>query len=73
MPSRLTAEVMQRDERRQLLEEVTHRGFIDNYQGIRISTQGRRFLIRQATIWNLINEAGKLRGQAVMFRDWQFI
>ncbi len=73
MPSRLTAEAMQRDERRQLLDEVTRNGFIDDYQGIRISTKGRRFLIKQATVWNLINEADEPCGQAVMFRDWQFI
>lgn len=72
MPSRLTAESIQQDERRRLLDEVTRNGFIDNYQGLRISTKGRRFTITQATIWNLINEAGEHRGQAVMFFDWHF-
>lgn len=73
MPSRLTAETVQQDERRRLLEAVIRDGFIDNYQGIRVSITGRRFMIKQATVWNLIDEAGEHCGQAVMFRDWQFV
>ena len=73
MPSRLTAEAVTQDERRCLLAEVTARGFIDNYQGIRISAQGRRFVIKQATVWNLLNEAEEYCGQAVIFHDWHFV
>lgn len=73
MPSRLTAEAVTQDERRRLLAEVTARGFIDNYQGIRISAKGRRFMIKQATVWNLLNEADEYCGQAVVFRDWHFL
>jgi hypothetical protein len=73
MPSRLTAEVIQQDERRQLLDNVTVNGFIDNYQGVRITTKGRKFMIKQATVWNLLNETGEHCGQAVMFRNWDFL
>ncbi|MEO7557929.1 MAG: MEKHLA domain-containing protein, partial [Gammaproteobacteria bacterium] len=70
MPSRFTAETITQDERRRLLAEVITQGFIDNYQGIRISAKGRRFMIKQATVWNLLNEADEYCGQAVIFRDW---
>src|SRR5690349_5670762 len=63
-PSRFTAEVPNREERARLLAAVTAKGFIDDYSGVRISKSGRRFLIRQATVWNLITEAGAPCGQA---------
>jgi len=37
MPSRQTAEPMTQEERKHLLAEVTAHGFIDHYQGVRIS------------------------------------
>lgn len=67
MPSRLSAEAMLREERQALLDQVTARGFIDNYSGVRISANGRRFRIQDATVWNLIDEAGVRRGQAAAF------
>jgi len=72
-PSRLTAEAPNRDERAHLLEIVTQRGFIDDYSGIRISKAGRRFRISHATVWNLLTEDDKPRGQAAMFDRWEFI
>ncbi|MDF1751291.1 MAG: MEKHLA domain-containing protein [Verrucomicrobiales bacterium] len=73
MPSRLTAEPVERSERERLLHEVSTNGYIDNYSGIRISTRGKRFLIRQATVWTVIDVNGIHRGQAVVFLDWEFI
>jgi hypothetical protein len=72
-PSRLTAETPEREERARLLAAVTSRGFIDDYSGIRISKTGRRFRIRQATVWNLVNERGEPCGQAATFSAWQFL
>jgi hypothetical protein len=72
-PSRFTAEAPNREERARLLAAVTAKGFIDDYSGIRISKTGRRFLIRQATVWNLITEVGAPCGQAAMFCSWVFI
>lgn len=68
MPSRLTAEAPNRAERARLLAEVTAHGFIDNYCGVRISRTGQRFLIEQATVWNLSDAEGRLCGQAATFR-----
>ncbi len=73
MPSRQTAEPSTQEERKRLLAEVTVHGFIDDYQGVRISANGRRFMIEKATVWNLINEAGEYCGQAAMFSEWRYI
>ena len=72
-PSRLTAEAPERNERARLLAVVTQNGFIDDYSGIRISKSGRRFKIFQATVWNLVTEAGQPCGQAAMFDRWEFL
>ncbi len=71
MPSRLTAEAPNREERARLLNQVTRFGFIDNYSGVRISKTGRRFRISQAVVWNLLDEKQMRSGQAAAFHDWQ--
>ena len=72
-PSRLTAEAPNREQRARLLAAVTARGYIDDYSGVRISKTGRRFKISSATVWNLLNEAGRPCGQAAMFERWEFL
>lgn len=72
-PSRLTAEASEREERSRLLAEVTTKGFIDNYSGVRVSRNGRRFRIDRATVWNLVDESGRRRGQAATFTDFTLI
>ncbi|HEY5682589.1 MAG TPA: MEKHLA domain-containing protein [Sulfuricaulis sp.] len=73
MPSRLSAEPVEREERARLLNRVNWEGFIDDYNGVRITSTGRRFHIRHATVWNVI-DANKTRcGQAVMFREWEYL
>ncbi|MCA9248769.1 MAG: MEKHLA domain-containing protein [Planctomycetales bacterium] len=69
-PSRMTAEPVHRDERAQLLARTTRDGYVDDYQGIRISATGRRFRIERATVWNLIDAHGAYAGQAAKFSDW---
>jgi hypothetical protein len=71
MPSRLSAEAMLRAERQRLLERVNTRGYIDDYSGIRVSARGRRFRIRCATVWNVVDVAMHYQGQAVTFSDWE--
>lgn len=72
-PSRMTAEPMHRDERARLLERTSRDGFVDDYQGIRISSTGKRFRIDQATVWNLIDATGLPVGQAATFCEWTFL
>lgn len=71
LPSSASAEPVHRDERRRLLDEVGRHGFIENYSGIRISRQGRRFRILRATVFNLLDDKGTYLGQAATFADWE--
>jgi hypothetical protein len=72
-PSRQTAEPVHRAERARLLSEVASRGYIDDYRGVRISKNGRRFQIDQALVWNLLDEHGAPYGQAATFSAWRFL
>lgn len=73
LPSRLSAEPVNQAERDRLLAQVTAKGFINDYQGIRISKTGKRFQIRNAIVWNLTDAAGIYQGQAACFSDWTFL
>lgn len=72
-PSRLTAEPMHRDERARLLERTRRDGYVDDYEGVRISSTGRRFRIERAIVWNVADAAGNHRGQAATFSDWKVL
>ncbi len=73
LPSRLSAEQQVREERERLLSQVEERGFVDDYVGVRISSSGKRFLIENAVVWNLINENGDFLGQAAVLYEWSEI
>lgn len=73
MPSRLTAEALAREARANLLQRVTENGYIDDYTGIRISTTGKRFQIKQAIVWNLHDAQGTYCGQAATFSQWTLL
>ncbi len=70
LPSRFSAEQVAREERQRLLDLVTRQGYIDNYAGVRIAKSGKRFLIEQATVWNLLGAEGQVVGQAAAFDHW---
>ncbi len=72
-PGRLTAEPMERSLRENFLKTVKEKGFIDNYSGIRVSSTGKRFRIRNAAVWNLIDPAGNFKGQAAAFTAWEYL
>ncbi|UOG90541.1 MAG: MEKHLA domain-containing protein [Candidatus Thiothrix sulfatifontis] len=73
LPSRYSAEALVREEREHLLQTVARQGYIDNYAGVRISSSGRRFLIRQAIVWNVRDAQGNYAGQAAYFDQWEFL
>ncbi len=73
MPSSLTAEPMNRAERARLLSQVVSRGYINDYRGVRISKSGRRFLVEQATVWNILDTNGRYTGQAATFDHWTYL
>jgi hypothetical protein len=70
LPSHLSAEAPSRAERARLLERVRRDGYIADYAGVRISAGGRRFRIEQATVWNIVDVAGRVHGQAATFSQW---
>lgn len=73
MPSRFSAEPVNRQERAGLLAEVAAKGFIDNYAGVRIAKSGKRFLIKRAVVWNVYDSRRNYYGQAACFGDWSLL
>lgn len=72
-PSRLTAEILDRPERAELLRKVAVQGYSRDYRGIRITSKGRRFRMEDAIIWNLVDKTGEYRGQAATFGRWTWL
>lgn len=66
LPSRLSAEAPNRQERQTFLERVQRLGYEAGYKGVRITKDGKRFMIEEATLWQLFDADGVLHGQAVI-------
>ncbi|KAA5545008.1 MEKHLA domain-containing protein [Adhaeribacter rhizoryzae] len=73
MPSRLSAEPVAVAERAAMLAEAKRKGYISDYNGVRISSNGKRFIIKDAILWNIYDNAGTYQGQAATFKEWQFL
>jgi len=74
LPSRLSAETVKQEGREEILRLVKDYGFMEGYSGIRIGRHGRRFLIEEALVWNLLGGPGRLyKGQAALFKDWKLL
>ncbi len=73
IPSRLSAEPARRPERQALLDQVARHGFMSGYRGVRVAKSGRRFLIEDGTVWELIDAKGLRHGQAATFSTWRNI
>jgi MEKHLA domain len=71
LPSRLSAEAPNREERQAFLERVGRDGFVEDYRGIRVTKSGKRFWIDGATVWQLSDDQGVYRGQAAMIPNWR--
>ena len=72
-PSQLTAEPINRAEREWMLEQARTRGYLDTYRGVRITSTGRRFLVENALIWNVVDAKGQRVGQAATFSQWTWL
>jgi hypothetical protein len=70
MPSRLSTSANQRLSRREQLELAKRQDKLENYSGVRVNSQGRRFQIRGARIWSLIDQERHYSGQAACFSQW---
>ncbi|MDD5275267.1 MAG: MEKHLA domain-containing protein [Methylovulum sp.] len=73
LPSCYSVEPDNIEGRRQLLEQVSANGYIENYAGVRIAKSGRRFRINHATVWNVHDQEGMYIGQAASFSDWDIL
>ncbi len=73
IPSRLTAEPVNREERARMLEQAGTQGYISDYRGVRISSTGKRFLVDQAIIWNIHKPDGTTIGQGATFSSWKYL
>jgi len=63
----------ERAERQALLDAVAKNSFMSGYRGIRVAKSGRRFLIEDGVIWELIDEKGIRHGAAATFPSWRDI
>jgi PAS domain S-box-containing protein len=68
--SRQSAGPQDRAERQALIEAVARDGFATGYRGLRVARSGRRFWIEDVTMWQLVDAAGVLRGQAAAYGRW---
>ena len=73
MPSRLTAPETEQAQRNNALKQADKNHAIKNYQGIRIDSKGKLFMIKNARIWTIWDEQGSIFGQAATFNLWEKI
>lgn len=73
LPSKQSAEPEDREQRKKILEGVARNGYMDNYRGVRVSANGKRFEIEDAVIWNLLDENGNPCGQAAKIHKWRYL
>ncbi len=70
-PARESAEPDNQAQREKLMQQVRTHGAIEDYAGVRVSANGRRFMIEGATVWNVVDEDGRYHGQAATFPRWR--
>lgn len=74
IPSRKTVkDNISEVERAKMLQQAKEKGYIDHYQGIRITSTGKIFKINNAIVWNITNPQGTYLGQAATFEQWKFL
>lgn len=73
LPSRHSAEPISQEERSRLLNQAKAQGYISDYRGVRISSQGKRFWIEDVILWTVLDEDDRPCGQAATFSNWKFI
>ena len=72
-PSRYTAEPVNREMRAKMLQEANDKGCFEAYEGVRISSSGKRFMIKNVMIWNLVDESDNPYGQAATFKEIEYL
>ncbi|MCY3022508.1 MAG: MEKHLA domain-containing protein [Planctomycetota bacterium] len=72
-PSLRTAEPARQPGRARALADVTRKGYVSDYTGVRIASTGRRFKIQDATVWIVLDERGTIIGKAATFAAWTYL
>ncbi|MDJ1173170.1 MEKHLA domain-containing protein [Roseofilum capinflatum] len=72
-PSRTTTEPMGQEDRNQVLTDTSTKGYAKGYSGVRISSTGKRILIKDVMLWNLLDQHQQYQGQAAMFSEYHFL
>lgn len=57
---------MDQEERLALWNQVTTKGYLSNGQGVRVSSSGKRYMISDFTIWNLLDDNNQYCGQIIL-------
>ena len=70
---RETAEVIEQKQRASFLSQVNQKGYIDNYEVIRISKTGKRFWIKNVKVWKVFDKFKNNIGQAATFSHWEYL
>jgi hypothetical protein len=73
LPSKYSAPEISQDERNFLLQQAAEKGYIDNYEGVRIAADGSLFKIKKVLLWNVMDDSGNKLGQAALFRNWELL
>ncbi|MDX2096706.1 MAG: MEKHLA domain-containing protein [Leptolyngbyaceae cyanobacterium bins.59] len=73
LPSRHSVAPDERADREKLLAEARSQGYVTSYTGVRISTTGRRFYIKDVILYDVLDEHQERIGQAATFPTWEFL
>jgi hypothetical protein len=70
-PSRASAEAARQAAREAFMRRVREHGYVSGYEGVRVAANGRRFVIEDTTVWNVVDADGVFHGQAASFARWR--
>jgi PAS domain-containing protein len=73
LKSKLSALAEDREGRSKMLMQAGENGYISNYAGVRVNSQGKRFKIKDALVWTLKDDSGMEIGQATVIPEWESI
>ncbi len=73
LPSHLSAQPDAREERAAMLARLEADDIVTGYSGVRVASDGTRFRIRDAIIWNLRDASGSLHGQAARIDEVELL
>ena len=74
-PSRYSAELKEQEQQKRynLLDRTQNLGYVSGFEGVRFSSTGKRILISNGEVWNLIDKKGDRQGQAATFDRWKYL